>query len=230
MQDDLLDAYATLDWAEAQIPLMHQRFIDWSRNDPYEIAEETDPETGDNLVIAIPTRTPDLTFSAETGAIINAIRSSLDLLAASLARRNGVKPSANTHFPIVRNFPDFIDPLKGIEGKKWLSATEIAAIKALKPYEGGDKLLWPFHHLDTLRKHERLVDINPMISAYSLSGWGLRGQPEWRRLQDKTILFRILAADLPPAPEVIPNARTRLVRKRMATKGNTHTLLRNNVQ
>jgi len=43
-----------------------------------------------------------------------------------------------------------IDPLHGIEGKKWLSKGEQAMIKALKPYKGGDHTLWPLHQLDIL--------------------------------------------------------------------------------
>jgi hypothetical protein len=218
MRDDLLDAQAAVTWAKTQIPFMQQRFIDWSRSEPYEIDEEPDPETGEILVVARRRGSEDLSFNVETGAIINAARSALDLLAAALAKRNGVKPSADTHFPIRRHHPDFIDPRYGVEGKKWLSRDEIAIIKTLRPYEGGDEHLWPFHHLDNLRKHERLVDIRPTISAYSLSGFGLRGEPEWRRLKDKTVLFR-----MPPTPgPPVTTSGIRVIRRRTMTKRNTH--------
>jgi hypothetical protein len=193
MRDDLLDAQASIDWAVSQIPVMQERFIAWQRSGPYKAVVEPDPQTGDNLVVVRRTRPPDLTFNAEAGAIINAIRSSLDMLAASLAVRNGKKPSADTHFPIFRSHQESFDPLTGIEGKKWLSQSEMATIKALKPYDGGDEFIYPFHHLDNLRKHERLISIDPIIQAFMISGWGSEfrgGQPEWQRLENKTLLFR----------------------------------------
>jgi hypothetical protein len=219
MRDYFLDAQAAIDWAKTQIPVMQQRFIDWSRADPYEIAEEDDPQTGEVLVVLVRRGPINLSFNVETGTIINTIRSALDLLAAALAKRNGKNPSADTHFPIFRHHPDFIDPLYGVEGKKWLSTAEIAIIKTLRPYEGGDEFLWPFHHLDTLRKHERLVDITPTVRAFRLSDFGLRGTIEVpRRLEDKTILFQ---AEARPVPS-IPNLRVRALRWPTATKGNTH--------
>lgn len=193
MRDDLLDAQASIDWAVAQIPVLEKRFIAWQRSGPYESAVEPDPETGDNLVVVRRTRPADLSFNAEAGAIINAIRSSLDMLAASLAIRNGKKPSANTHFPIFRSHQESFDPLTGIEGKKWLSKAEIATIKALKPYDGGNEFLYPFHRLDNIRKHERLIAIEPIVQSFITSGW--EGQPiggklEWCDTKDKIILFR----------------------------------------
>ena len=83
--------------------------------------------------------------------------------------------------------------MTGIEGKKWLSKAEIATIKTLKPYDGGDEFLFPFHHLDNMRKHERLIEIVPIIQSFITSGWegeAIGGTPEWSGAKDKTILFR----------------------------------------
>lgn len=53
MRDDLLDAYSTVDWAKfQQIPILEQRIVAWQRNGPYNIDTETDPVTGDELVVA----------------------------------------------------------------------------------------------------------------------------------------------------------------------------------
>jgi hypothetical protein len=193
MRDDLLDAQASINWAVSQIPVLQRRFMVWQRSCPYESVVELDPETGDKLVVVRRTRPADLSFNTEAGIIIHTIKSGLDMLAAALAIRNGKKPSANTHFPIFRSDQESIDPLTGIEGKKWLSKAEIATIKTLKPYDGGDEFLFPFHHFDNMRKQERLIEIVPIIQSFITSGWegeAIGGAPEWRGLEDKTILFR----------------------------------------
>jgi hypothetical protein len=162
MRDDLLDAQAAVDWAVAQIPLLQEGFLDWQRRNPYRVVQERDPDTGQDIAVTYDQPFP-LTFNAWTGAIINSLRSGLDLLAATLATRNRVKPNEGTHFPIFWSEQEMIDPLHEIEGKKWLSQSERASIKALNPYKGGDDTLWPLHRLDILRKHERLLSTAPDV-------------------------------------------------------------------
>ncbi len=196
MRNDLLDAQASVDWAKAQIPTMEKRFEAWKQSRPYAVVVEPDLNTGDNLVVVCRTRLADLSFNVETGIIIHAIRSALDLLAASLARRNGVVPNRGTHFPTFRTIVGFNDPSRGIDGakcKQWLAEPDRLAIKALRPYGGGDEFLYPFHHLDTIRKHERLVTIVPVIQSLVVSEWGERpalGKLVWEGAHDKTVLFR----------------------------------------
>jgi hypothetical protein len=121
----------------------------------------------------------------------------------------GVKPSADTHFPIFGSEQEMIDPVTGIEGKNWLSKRGRAAIKALKPYEGGDYAIWPLHQLDIRRKHERLIFANVDPSGF----YWERGRPggqhgffmtgglmPLQRSENKTILAMIPAHVL-PAPE-----------------------------
>lgn len=199
MRDDLLDAQASVDWAVSQIPILQTRFISWQRDHPYSVVSEPDPDTGEKLIVARESAAFDLTFNAEAGAIINAIRSSLDMLAAALAQRNGVKPTSKTHFPIYTLASDFLDPIKGIKNKKWLSKAEIAAIKTFRPYKGGDDVLYSLHQLDILRKHERLLTVKPIVTHIVLSFWGPELNDGWQRLQDKTILLR-LPADHPFLP------------------------------
>jgi hypothetical protein len=99
MRDDLLDAQAAVDWAAPQIPLLQQGFLDWQRRNPYRVVQERDTDTGQDVAVTYDQPFP-LTFNAWAGSIINSLRSGLDLLAASLAARNSVKPSHKTHFPI----------------------------------------------------------------------------------------------------------------------------------
>jgi hypothetical protein len=210
MRDDLLDAQAAIEWAIPQIPLLQEALFGWTKAHRYELRiEPYSGLGGGNALVAYQPASLPRIFNAWAGAIINSLRSSLDLLAAALAARNGVKPSADTHFPIFGSDQEMIDPVTGIEGKKWLSKRERAAIKALKPYEGGDYAIWPLHQLDIRRKHERLIFANVDPSGF----YWERGRPggehgffmtgglmPLQRSENKTILAMIPAHVL-PAPE-----------------------------
>ncbi len=139
-------------------------------------------------------------LNVEVGLVINAIHTSLDLLAASLAIRNGVEPS-DTHFPIFKSSERCSDPVKGVQGKKckkWFSSSNRAIIEDLKPYKGGDALLYPLRQLDNMRKHRRLISVKPQISEVFIFGLGLNGVTERRRLNHKTILFRVFTQSSDP--------------------------------
>jgi hypothetical protein len=195
MRDDLLDAQSAVDWAVTQIPLFEDAFRGWCHDHPYELRFEPYSDPSGKLAVAYFDPLPR-TFNAWVGAIVNSLRSSLDLLAATLARRNGVKPNKKTHFPIFSSDQCMIDPLEGIEGKKWLSHSERAIIKSLKPYRGGDDTIWPLHYLDIHRKHERLIraSIDPRFrlefgSAASGRGSYMHsGMTGVERFDDKTVL------------------------------------------
>jgi hypothetical protein len=195
MRDDLLDAQAAIDWAVTQIPLFQEAFRTWIYDHPYELRFEPYSDPSGKLAVVYFDPLPR-TFNAWVGAIVNSLRSSLDLLAAALAARNGVKPCEKTHFPIFTSDQCMIDPLKGIEGKKWLSQSDRAIVKMLKPYRGGDNTIWPLHHLDIHRKHERLIraSIDPRFHfqfGNAASGQGafmMSGITGFQRFDDKTIL------------------------------------------
>src|SRR5271165_4317698 len=160
MRDDLSDAYAAVDWAVSHLPIIEQAIKAWFDAPAYIVVDDPHPEMGKTLFkLEINRRMPP-SINAGAGAVINSIRSSLDLLAASLARRNGKSPNANRHFPIYRSVMCFIDPLNVAERKKWLSESERKIIEGLKPYGGGNDTLWSLHHLDIIRKHNRLVAMN----------------------------------------------------------------------
>jgi hypothetical protein len=80
MRDDLLDAQAAVDWAVAQIPLLQKRLTAWERDSTYVLMVEPDKDPSYKLLAAYPQRPLDRMINAEAGAIINSIRSSLDML------------------------------------------------------------------------------------------------------------------------------------------------------
>lgn len=200
MRADLEDAYAAADWAITHLEGFNQRLSAWIDSPPYSVIEEPHPEIGQKFIKLRVENPLEPTFNAEVGAIINTIRTSLDLLASALARRNGKKPSADRHFPIYPTLYDFIDPLNVSKRKKWLSDSERQIIEKLKPYRGGNDRLFALHHFDVIRKHEQLINVcvTPLRLNTQLGALlqGFRPVP-WPGFDDDAIIAttRIDAAD-----------------------------------
>jgi hypothetical protein len=164
---------------------------------PYEITEEHDPDSGQNVVVAGEKTPISRVLSVGVGSIIHFIRSSLDMVAASLARRNGVVPDRNTHFPIYDSITGFSDVKRGLDSekcKKWLSDAERTTIKTLKPYRGGDETFWTLNKLGQLFKHERIVPARAQIIGSLMLGTArmtVGGTKVVRRMGKKTILLQL---------------------------------------
>jgi len=159
MRDDLLDACASVDWAIAQLPIFSRRIDSWFHDNVHVSVEDLPSPATHNVVVATKKAPFPLAFNVEFGAYVNAIRSSLDLLASALSARNRISDNPEAHFPIYRSQNDFLDPKDGLEAIKWLSKTEIEIIKSLQPYRGGNDALWILHQLDIMRKHRRLLRV-----------------------------------------------------------------------
>jgi hypothetical protein len=192
MRDDLRDALAPIVWAEAQIPILQERFGAWQRKDPYEIISEPDPSDGDwKLIVAYERKPLDPVIHGDIGAIINSIRTALDLMMFAVITKNRKIANENQHFPISRSAGDFAKRIAAFEGKNWITAAEAAAIKQAKPYRGGHHFLHAMHCLDIKRKHENILSVSTEISKGQITAMGVGIEPGLRYLDNKTVLFRI---------------------------------------
>jgi len=192
MRDDLHDAYAMVEWAVTHIPIMQQRLRDWINSEPYRLVIESDPlDRGWDLLVAYPDKPLDPLISVDLGAILNSIRSALDLLAAAISNRNGVLTNGRTQFFIREREADAEGAWDGAKREQWLSETDLSKIKGLRPYSGGDSMLWPLHRLDIIRKHHRFVSAEPEIDTAMVTHAYWRPAPLWQNsLNDKTVLCR----------------------------------------
>lgn len=192
MTDDLLEPRAAVDWAIAQLEVTERRIETWRKECPYELFTYFDPEMGKKAIKHSEPPLP-LIINAEAGAIVNSIRSSLDILAVALAARNGFVDSKDTYFPICGSVNDFIDPLNGgLKKINRLSAQDRATIEHLRPYHGGNDMLYALHQMDIMRKHRKLLAVH-VDKHFSLTGYFL--DPIWahelppeKRPKDKTLL------------------------------------------
>jgi len=188
MREDLADAYAAADWAIAQLKTFDDGLKAWLDGPPYSFIEEPHPEMGKKLIKLRIERPLTGLFNAEVGSIINTIRTSLDLLASALARRNGKTPSSERHFPVYPSIMDFIDPLNAARRKNGFTEGDRVIIEGLKPYAGGNERLFALHHFDVVRKHVRLIQFRPIPTLITLGpsaySQGLQFPAAWPGFHD----------------------------------------------
>ena len=115
-----------------------------------------------------------LEFSVEAGAYINVIRSALDILACALFKRNPSNRNIEfkTFFPIVESETN----LQKNNPKKFLESIDTDSkriILSLRPYKGGNDILWLLQKLDNIRKHNMLLTVTTQPAAFSIAGEGL---------------------------------------------------------
>lgn len=163
MKADLEEALVPVKWAESQIPILQQRLIDWQRSYPYEVITERDAlDDNRELLVAYLKKPLDPLIVGDVGAIINSIRTGLDLMMAAVVARHGVVPDRAPNFPIRAKSDDFYRAVDELESEQWVSTDEAAAIKRTKAYNGGDHVLFHIRELDNLRKHQRLIVVQPI--------------------------------------------------------------------
>ncbi len=107
MQDDLLPPQADIDWAKSQLPILGGRMAAWRQECSHTLLEDLDSQPGQKFIRVRDVKPMPLIINAEVGAIINSIRSSLDVLAVTLAERNGAVAPKDIYFPICRSSGQF---------------------------------------------------------------------------------------------------------------------------
>jgi hypothetical protein len=170
MRADLLEARASIEWPSSQFLPFHARLEEWLKTNVRIEIRDNDPPATHNRIVAVEREFLPLAFSVEAGAYINAIRSSLDILAMALVRRyNLAIEEHRVEFPIFRSEALFMEKNGGPLLQR-LPDRERAVIQALKPYPEGNPALWTLHHLDIVRKHRRLLDVHPQPIHVWLEG------------------------------------------------------------
>lgn len=145
MYDDLQEAKASVGWAKSNFSTFENKLSAWLRDNVYIAVREQPPNIPNNVVVVAEKEPLPLAFQVEAGVYINAIRSSLDMLACTLANRHCPALVDDTYFPVVASDTVFLSG-KGYKGNKFVKALpdkERGIIESLKPYRGenGNHLL-----------------------------------------------------------------------------------------
>lgn len=177
MADDIEEHFHRVDWAKGEISALRVEVETYLNSGPTSVKFHYDLGTGSRVYKIVENVPPPKGIQIRTGTIINELRSILDALACTLAKRNGAFSVDDVYFPTAKSALGFND--KAIQRKiRKLSAADQALISGLKPYPGGNDLLYTLHSADIIRKHQRLVlsaNQPRSLQIGSESGWTLDG-------------------------------------------------------
>lgn len=224
MRDDLQEALIPVKWAETHIQVLQERFLSWQRGYPYEFIVEIDPQSPEwELFTPKLTRPLDPLIAGDIGAIINSLRSALDLLLSAVIRGHGKEPDKDTYFPIRTKADDFLRAVEALELKYGLSRAEIVTFKDSRAYEGSDSCFFLLNKLDILRKHHRLISAEIRVHRKDSIMLGTYHVPVEEMLKNPTALFRLPKGQFRPtqgntsiAAEIFLNETTLLKPKKPA--------------
>lgn len=95
---------------------------------------------------------------ASAGDVVHSLRSALDHLAYQLAIAGCDKtPSRRVEFPIAKDRDTYeAEKARKVKG---IRPEAIEAIDRLKPYKGGNNVLWRIHELDNIDKHRFIFTV-----------------------------------------------------------------------
>ena len=114
-----------------------------------------DPKTGWDRICIEPPKIIPANLSVIAGDALHNLRSGLDQLACRLAEQSGATITKDVYFPFGRDRDRFEASAK--EKIRKLSPAAQRFICDLKPYKGGNDLLWSIHSLNLMDKHNLLV-------------------------------------------------------------------------
>jgi hypothetical protein len=158
---NLSGARAKLNWAQGQIHALHAQIDAFVQKNAEPIAPH--PQFTHAQIIRKDRVIPDEIKTA-AGMIIQAQRDSLDYLVHALAVNNGATKLAATEFPIVNSEARLSDKRTRRKIAE-LAPADQAAILALKPYKGGNNVLYALNWLCNKSKHRDLIVLAQNIAG-----------------------------------------------------------------
>ncbi len=162
-----------IEWAKSKIDDFNSLVDEFTKSDPIAVFRCPDPDRETHHVIQLQARhAVPPAVALQFSDICHNLRASLDYLACSLTRLNGSEPNRKTMFPFAGN-KDSMETLANVKiGEVSLKARGM--ILALKPYKGGNDLLYSLNEMNRTDKHLR------MISTINAFDW-IGGQMRWSR-------------------------------------------------
>lgn len=168
--DPLTGPRIKVERAKEHFNRLHSEIRDFGATNPYEVSTKRDPETRKPIyyISRIDTVPPSLSLLA--GETMQALRSALDYLAYQLVRVGTGKPGPirYVYFPISGSPQNY--EARKTKILKGASETAVEVIDAVKPYKGGNDLLWKLHELNIIDKHRLLIVTVGRIRSMDIVG------------------------------------------------------------
>lgn len=159
------DVRSKIEWANKHINNFRTACAAFMKTNPYGFLVETDPDTRKRIytVTKVTPVPPEVRLIA--GDAIQNLRSALDYLACGLVSVTKAKPSKYVCFPISECEPTTkVQQANFVRQVEGMRQDAIDAIKAIKPYHGGDDTLWRLHRLNIIDKHRLLMAAASCVS------------------------------------------------------------------
>ncbi len=144
-------ALAKLDWAKQHLKKFNAASRVFHDTNPLSTFTKVNPETGELVyyVGEIPEIPAHISLIA--GDVLHSLRSALDYLACGMVET----VTTNTKFPIGHSAQAYKSSLgRLVPG---LNQEALEVLHEIKPYQGGNLLLWTLHRLDNIDKHRLLL-------------------------------------------------------------------------
>jgi len=135
---------------------------------PYKISTKRNPQTRQLIYFVTSANDLPKEIPLITGDIIQNLKSALDHLAYQLFTTETKGKIAGTHiyFPIAKDLQTY----ESVKNKKTVGIAQPAKdlIDALKPYKGGNDILWRINELNNTDKHRLLITVGSSFGSLDI--------------------------------------------------------------
>jgi len=168
--DALNDIRSKVQRAEKNIFDFRREVERFKATKPYELVRQPELQAGKIVYDVVKADHVWPSIPAIVGDVLQNLRTALDYMACCLVPncRIGI---AKIYFPILDSAPTTEQLESAFDGKvKGADRDVINKIAALKPYQGGDDVLWRLHRLNIIDKHRLLVAVQSHMSRFDFGG------------------------------------------------------------
>lgn len=170
MADPFESSRRKIAWAKKHIEDLTREVNAFLKEDPYEVFTEPHPSKAEHVVYKVRLRPLPSALAEITGDAVNNLRSALDHAMYAVAVASGCDSPKNAYFPFSRTAADFENNLRG--RCKDVPKEIYPLLRAFKPYNGGNQLLFALNIVCTGDKHKILI---PVVSWAITTGVDLGG-------------------------------------------------------
>ncbi len=165
----LLQVWPKVERAKKHITDVNAEILNFLKTNPYKVSTRRDPQTRKLIYYISSVEPVPAPVALIAGDAIQNLMSALDHLAYQLvcAATNDNLPNTNwIYFPIQDDATKYeAKKLGKIQGAR---QTAIHAIDAIKPYKGGNDLLWMLYRLNNVEKHRLLFIVGSMFQSVNI--------------------------------------------------------------
>jgi hypothetical protein len=160
--------FSKIERAKKHVEELHVALGVFAATNPYPIRSEDDLNTRKRTYYLLSVRDIPLEVVAVVGDVLHNLRSALDHLAYQLVVTAGNKPDRRTAFPIADSAKKYVSSTfrRKVKGMR---QDAIDRIDTIKPYKGGNDVLWRLDELNNIDKHRLLITACSVNTARSMT-------------------------------------------------------------